>query len=138
MRALLFAALLSCGDGAIVWDVRALDEAHREAFAGRCAEWNAVADRQQYVTTGAGTHVVEVRPRGEMANGPRANSEYAHGVMHVAPDLGDHFAFSVAHEQGHALGLDHHAGPGVMATTATTETLTAEDIDECMRVGACD
>lgn len=41
-----------------------------------------------------------------------------------------------AHEFGHALGMDHHDGPGRMAWTAQ-DVWTKEDESECRRVGVC-
>jgi hypothetical protein len=133
VRALAFAALLSCGHSEIRWSLPAsMPEPQRAAFVASCERWNRVAVVRQSV--GEGDRRVVIRLRSEMAN-CGANGETGGREMRLAPDASE---ATVMHELGHALGLGHHAGPGVMATTATGAELTAEDIEECGRVGACE
>jgi hypothetical protein len=132
MRALAFAALLSCGHSEIRWSLPAsMPEPQRAAFVASCERWNRVAVVRQSI--GEGDRRVVIRLRSEMAN-CGANAETNGTEMRLPEDAQ---APTMMHELGHALGLGHIEGPGVMATTATGADLTAGDIDECQRVEAC-
>lgn len=134
MRVVALAALLlSCGQSEIRWSLpAAMPETQRAAFARSCERWNARAVVRQSI--GEGDRRVVLRLRSEMDN-CGANAETNGREMRLPVDASE---ATMMHELGHALGLGHHDGPGVMATTATGSELRAEDIEECRRVGACE
>lgn len=132
-RALALAALLSCaGHDEIRWSLPPdMPAEQRASFERSIGRWNAVALVHQSI--GEGDRVVVVRLRSELQN-CNANAESDGHEMRLPPDAAES---TMTHELGHALGLGHHAGPGVMAPTATQKELSEGDLAECRRVHAC-
>lgn len=124
--------LLSCGQSEIRWSLPpSMVGAQRASFAASLERWNAVTVVQQSI--GEGDRRVVIRLRSEMQN-CNANAETNGTELRLPPDASEP---TMGHELGHALGLGHHAGPGVMAATATGAELTDNDREECRRVEAC-
>lgn len=134
MRALVLVALVSCGQSDIRWSLPpSFSDAQRARFASSLDRWNAVAHVQQSI--GEGDRRVVLRSASEMQNGSCTRGETNGTELRLTPDAGEP---TMMHELGHALGLGHIDGPGVMAPTATGAELTAGDKEECRRVRACE
>lgn len=142
---LLFAALLSCADDGIAWDLPPdmLPE-ERAAFGEGIELCNEVAIVQQHIALpGEGTHRVVMR-RAEGMQNRGAEAEYNHGTRLMQIQRGqprEQLVMVVAHDAMHAAGVvGHHDGVGLMnETNAPDEPLawTEDDIEKCRRAKAC-
>lgn len=128
-------AIASCGADTILWSVP--PEVDTWTVAEACDAWNPHAYTQQGVGDD-GEHRIVMWPRDAMANGPNVSGETNGKTIRLAPDLDrTQQSLTLTHEMGHALGLKHVDGGGVMAPTATTTYPNEHDLHECRRVGAC-
>lgn len=133
---LLLAFVCSCAATGIRWQLPAdMPPDARDEFATACADWNAVAIEQQSI--GPGDRRVIYWPREQMQT-VGANAETSAREMRIARDIDSaQRPKTMTHELGHALGLKHHQGAGVMAADAPTTEILEADRAECRRVGAC-
>jgi hypothetical protein len=145
MRPLLLAALLSCADEGIGWDLPAdmLPE-ERAAFGEGIELCNEIAIRQQHIALpGEGTHRVVLRRPSGMVNAG-ADGEYGYEERLMQLERGQpraQFTMVVAHEALHAAGVvGHHEGRGIMHANGSMEeplAWTHDDIEKCRRAKAC-
>lgn len=135
MRAAVALLLLSCAsvvEAPIAparcwsWDPTGLAPEDVAVLEDAAARWSSVT--REPVTIGKGCRVVLApQPQGTVG-------EYRDGVMYLRPDAV--FTSVVMHEMGHGLGLKHTDAGGVMAPIPWG-TMTASDVEECRRAGAC-
>jgi hypothetical protein len=144
LRTALAALLLvSCADDSIWWDLPPdMTDEQRAAFGEACERWNFVAIRQQYIADpGDGTWRVQLRLAEHMIDQrDGVAGEVIRGAhsMHLLRGMDPAtFAMVAAHEQGHALRLEHHDGAGLMNEHAGQIEFSEEDLAECRRVNAC-
>lgn len=110
------------------WDPAGLNTEQTAVLDDAAARWSAVTREPVRIDPGGcAVHVVD-----ELGDGGIVG-EYEPGAMVVRRDA---FVRSVVmHEMGHGLGLEHVDG-GVM-NAVPWGTMTAADVAECRRVGAC-
>jgi hypothetical protein len=130
--------------GDIVWEAHGASADQIADLQKGCDQWNAVANRQQYVAgpRAAGTHYVRFVPRNEIPHEPKPGGLYDPDsrTIYISTGLIERRLMALLHEQGHALGLDH-SEEGIMAKHGMPATepvdLTRGDLEECHRAGAC-
>jgi hypothetical protein len=123
----------------------------RDAVSAAVAMWNGVtvAAKQMCVSDGAGRDVRLIPDHGTEWHAMLSESEdgvafigltRATDIVIVGGLSATTFLRVAAHEFGHVLGLQHVAGHTVMAPAALfmADDLTAADVAECRRVGACE
>lgn len=127
-------------DGDIYWAAPGASEEQIADLRESCSRWNAIANRQQYVAgQGArGTHVILFVPRSEIPREPKPGGFYDGArTVYISTGIVEHRLMAIMHEQGHALGLEHVDQYGIMNKHGVADWLTAADLEECRRAGAC-
>ena len=106
------------------------------------SKWNAVTreDRLLFFSRAGHQRIMWMQPPEPLFTG----QWLADGVMFIRPERADTHGIAL-HEFGHVLGLAHLpipgavmcGGDGVRCPQPGPTDLTAADLDECRRVGAC-
>jgi hypothetical protein len=119
----------------------------RAAVRRATERWNEIAIEQYCVVDGDGPNAIrpivwgddEWTAISQAHGGAQIYGEYNGARIVVVTGL-DAYLFEavVLHELGHAHGLGHAPAPAIMAAGAgTAYDFTMNDLDECIRVGAC-
>ena len=134
-----FAFTLTCGGAVPLHFVvdPSFDGRERQELAAAAAAWNDVA--REEIELGGGPWRIERGPLDPQLGGETFPDE-RRIVMRAGLDA-DLFAQIALHELGHAHGLRHVRGYGVMfwnADDRQAQVVTDVDVAECRRVAACE
>lgn len=109
----------------------------RASIARAAEKWNTIV-REPVRVDGGPWKLVKQTPPDAPTKLYIGQTDYPGKTIFIAPDLDSRtFFLTVLHEFGHAQGLHHIPGPGIMNATIGAPDFTEGDLEECRRVNVC-
>lgn len=107
----------------------------RLAWQRAADQWNLIVDQPVAIRRGGKWHALlePTTPLGFLG----MTNAHDHKIQIEPTTPPERFYGVVLHEMGHAIGLSHHDGPGVMNQNITTTNFTVYDFIDCDQHGKC-